>query len=66
MGKVDRLRNKVEPWAALFWALCIVLILANPARRPNITPPPYRQHDILGYTWIPGYQDIPGYTWFNS
>ena len=25
MGKVDCLRNKVEPFAALFWALGIVL-----------------------------------------
>ena len=25
MGKVDRLRNRVEPFAALFWALGIVL-----------------------------------------
>ena len=25
MGKMDRLRNKVEPFAALFWALGIVL-----------------------------------------
>ena len=28
MGKVDRLRNRVEPFAALFWSLGIVL-LAN-------------------------------------
>ena len=39
MSKVDRLRNRVEPFAALFWALGIEL--ANtPARRPGITPPP--------------------------
>ena len=25
MGKVNRLRNRVEPFAALFWALEIVL-----------------------------------------
>ena len=32
MGKVDRLRNKVEPFAALFWALGIVLDPCPPAR----------------------------------
>ena len=31
MGKVDRLRNKVEPFAALFWALGIVLVTTQPA-----------------------------------
>ena len=46
MGKVDRLHNKVEPFGALFWVLGIVLYLRtpDPARRPGITPPPYRQH----------------------
>ena len=44
MGKVDRLRNRVEPFAALFWALGTVL--ANPARRPGITPPPYTKHMV--------------------
>ena len=30
MGKANRLRNRVEPFAALFWALSNVLyILAN-------------------------------------
>ena len=33
MGKVDRLRTKVEPFAALFWALGIVL--ANTRRCPR-------------------------------
>ena len=33
MGKVDRLHNKVEPFAALFWALGIVYLAPDPARR---------------------------------
>ena len=39
MGKMDRLRKGVEPFAALFWALGIVLNLPtpDPARRPGIT-----------------------------
>ena len=45
MGKVDRLYNRVEPFAALFWALGIVL--ANPARWPGITPPPYTKHVLI-------------------
>ena len=43
MGKVDRLRNKVEPFAALIWALYSYLT-PEPARRPGITPPPYTKH----------------------
>ena len=42
MGKVDRLRNKVEPFAALFWALGI-----DPARWPGITPSPYTKHVLI-------------------
>ena len=38
MGKVDRLRNRVDPFAALFWALD--LQIPDPAR-PGITPQPY-------------------------
>ena len=30
VGKADRLRNKVKPFAALFWALGIVLYLPTP------------------------------------
>ena len=33
MLKVDRLHNKVEPFAALFWALGIVYLAPDPARR---------------------------------
>ena len=38
MGKVDRLRNKAEPFAALFWALGIVF--ANTWSRQLSCPPP--------------------------
>ena len=38
MGKVDRLRNRVDPFAALFWALD--LQIPDPAG-PGITPQPY-------------------------
>ena len=43
MVKVDCLRNRVEPSAALFWALGIVLYLPtpDPACRPVINPLPY-------------------------
>ena len=42
MGKVDRLRNKVEPFAALIWALgSVYLPTTDPARRPSITPQQY-------------------------
>ena len=34
MGKVDRVRNRVEPFAALFWTLGIDLPTPDPARRP--------------------------------
>ena len=37
MGKVDRLSIKVEPFAALFWALGIVLANTGPC-------PPARHH----------------------
>ena len=39
MGKVDRLRNKVEPFADLFWALVIVLA--------NTGPCPPARHDHI-------------------
>ena len=32
MGKVDRIRNRVEPFAALFWAF------EHPVCRPGMTP----------------------------
>ena len=44
MGKVGRLRNKVEHFAALFWAFGEVLSTPDPARRPGLTPPPYTKH----------------------
>ena len=44
MGKVGRLRNKVEHFAALFWAFGGVLSTPDPARRPGLTPPPYTKH----------------------
>ena len=43
MGKVDRLHNKVEPFAALFWA-CLT---PDPARRPGITQQPYTKHLLI-------------------
>ena len=50
MGKVDRLHNRVEPLAALFLALGIVLANSpNPARRPSIPPPPYTIMSLYGH-----------------
>ena len=43
MGVVDRLRNKVEPFAALFWALGIVLANNRPC-------PPSRHHSTVGWS----------------
>ena len=37
MGQVDRLRNRIEPFAALFWALGIALANTCPC-------PPARHH----------------------
>ena len=55
---MDRLRYKVKPFAALFWALGIVLYLPtpDPARLPAIPPPPYTKHVLTVY----------GHSWFNS
>ena len=50
MGKVDGLRNRVEPIAALFWAL---LPTPDPVCRPGIIPPPYTMH-VLMYMIIVG------------
>ena len=47
MGKVDRLRKKVEPFAALFWALGIVLPTPDHARRSGITPLPSLSLSLL-------------------
>ena len=54
---MDRLLNRVEPFAALFWALSIVLYLPTPdsAPWPSLTPLPYTKH-------VPFY----GHAWFNS
>ena len=40
LPSVDRLCNRVEPFAALLWTRGIVLT-NTPTRRPGITPPPY-------------------------
>ena len=60
MGKVAGLRNKVEPFAALFWGLTIVF--SGPARHHStvehkagphmvivgsISPPPFSYLDML-------------------
>ena len=47
MGKVDRLRIRVEPCAALFWALGIVRVLATPWPSPPAWHPKWRQHVLL-------------------
>ena len=48
MGKVDHLCNRVEPFAALFWALGIVRTNTHdPVRRPGITAPPYTKHVLI-------------------
>ena len=44
MGKADRLRNRVEPFAALFWALGIV---PHPACQPGITASLCTKHVLI-------------------
>ena len=45
MGKVDRLRNRVEPFAAL--PCSQHLLVPDPARRPGIALPPYTKHVLI-------------------
>ena len=40
MGKMDRLRNKVEPFLSYFGLSELYLPTPDPAGRPGITPPP--------------------------
>ena len=47
MGKVNRLCNKIEPFAALLGALGNVLANPDPARRTGITPLPYTKHVLV-------------------
>ena len=52
MVKANRLYNRIEPFAALFWALGNVPTRAytekgDPARRPDIPQPSYR-HGLYG------------------
>ena len=51
MGKVDRLRNRFEPFAALFLALGIVLANGGPCPPPGITAPPYTKHVFI-WSWL--------------
>ena len=65
MGKVECLCNRVEPSAALIWALGIVLYLPTPdtARRPGITPPPYTKKVLI---WSCCLYGTMVESWFNS
>ena len=45
MGKVDRLRNRGEPFAALFWGLGIVLVLYLPTLDPA-------RMSLYGQSWF--------------
>ena len=48
MGKVDRLRDRVEPFDARFWALGnVYLTTPDTARWPAITPPMYTKHVLI-------------------
>ena len=47
MGKVDRLRNRVESFAALFWLSALYLPTPDPARRPGITAPPFTKYVLI-------------------
>ena len=50
MGKGDRLHNRVDLFAALFWALVIVQYLPtpdDPACRPGFTPPLCTKHVLI-------------------
>ena len=51
MGKVDRLRNKAEPFAAFFALTALYLPTSDPACRPGITPPPYTKH-VLKWSYL--------------
>ena len=55
MGKLDRLRNRVEPFAALFWALGIVFANTWPCL-------PVRYHSTAVHKSMSSY----GHSWFNS
>ena len=50
MGKVDRLCNRVETFAALFWAPGNGL--ADHGRRPGISPPPTQSMSLYGHCWL--------------
>ena len=57
MSKVDRLCKRLDPFAAMFWALGIVLYYYLPtsdtARRPGITAPPYVVPlSLYGQSWL--------------
>ena len=70
MGKMDRLPNRVETFAAQFWALSNVLaipITPDPASRPGITPPPYTKH-VLFKVFVGSIlnKDAPDYPLFLS
>ena len=56
MGKVDCLRNIVEPFASLLWALGIVYLP---------TPDPARQPGILLHRRTQS-MSLYGQSWFNS
>ena len=53
MNKIDRLLNRVEPFAALFWSLGKAPYRAgrhatpDPDRQPGITPTPYKKHVLI-------------------
>ena len=48
MGKVSRLRYRVEQVLLFCFGLSAMYLLTPaPNRRPDITPPPYSQHDHL-------------------
>ena len=50
MGKVDRLRNIVEPFAGII----LGLPTPDPARRTGITPLPYTKHVLMYMVTIVG------------
>ena len=54
MGKVDRLHNRVERFAALLWVMGIVQCTPDRARRASITPLPYTNYKACPFMVLVG------------
>ena len=52
MGKVDRLHNRVEPFAALFGLSALYLPTPDPARRPASLHRRTQSMSLYGHNWF--------------